>query len=28
MNFGPAIVYNVPSRTAQDVGPDIIEKVA
>lgn len=28
MNYGPAIVYNVPSRTNQDVGPEIIEQIA
>ena len=28
MNYGPAIVYNVPSRTNQDVGPEIVEEIA
>ena len=28
MSFGPAIIYNVPSRTSQDIGPDIIEPLS
>lgn len=28
MNYGPAIVYNVPSRTNQDVGPEIVFELA
>ncbi|MGK0290304.1 MAG: 4-hydroxy-tetrahydrodipicolinate synthase [bacterium] len=26
--LGPAIVYNVPGRTGQDIGPDVIEEIA
>ena len=28
MNLGPSIVYNVPSRTAQDITPDIMLELA
>ena len=28
MNLGPAIIYNVPGRTGQDITPDIVEELA
>ena len=28
MDLGPSIIYNVPSRTGQDLQPDLIEKLA
>ena len=28
MDFGPAIVYNVPARTSQDISPDIMQLLA
>lgn len=28
LEFGPAIVYNVPGRTGQDLLPDVIERIA
>ena len=28
MDFGPAIIYNVPGRTAQDIEPPMMEKLA
>ncbi|WP_448211021.1 4-hydroxy-tetrahydrodipicolinate synthase [Colwellia sp. MEBiC06753] len=28
LNIGPAFIYNVPSRTGQDLTPDIIESIA
>jgi len=28
MEFGPAIVYNVPGRTGQDIKPEVIEELA
>lgn len=28
MKFGPAIIYNVPSRTGQDIKPEVMEQIA
>merc|ERR1712216_1733 len=28
LGFGPAIIYNVPSRTGQDIKPELMEKLA
>jgi len=28
MKFGPAIIYNVPGRTGQDIKPEVMEKLA
>jgi 4-hydroxy-tetrahydrodipicolinate synthase len=28
MNYGPAIIYNVPGRTAQDLQPEIVLELA
>jgi len=28
MNYGPAIIYNVPGRTAQDLQPEIMLELA
>ena len=28
MDYGPAIVYNVPARTSQDISPDIMRQLA
>jgi len=28
MEFGPAIIYNVPGRTGQDIKPEVIDKLA